>query len=1160
MPMSVDGRNRRLIRHLADVRSEMGARMELALTCPGGEMAETQRELVERATGPSPRSLPAGTLTFVMTDVEGSSRLWEVDPAAASEALVRRKELIADATWRHDGTLPVEQGEGDSSVSVFARASNAAAYALELQQRMAAEAWPGGASVRIRVALHTGEAEIYPDGTYQGGALNRCARLRAIGHGGQILVSQAAYEVIVDGLPDDVRVHDLGIHRLRDLARPEHVWQLGHPELIDAFPPLRSIDAVANNLPVQLTSFVGREREIAEVSALVREHRLITLTGAGGSGKTRLALAIAAGVSEEHAAIWWLDLAPLADPSLVPAALAAVLGVPESPLEPITDTLVRHLATRRALVGLDNCEHLLEACAGLAKRLLQDCPSVTVLATSRELLGISGETTWAVPPLTTPRDGAIEDSEAVLLFVDRARASRSNFALSDATTGPVAQICTRLDGIPLAIELAAARTRMLSVDQIADGLADRFHLLTGGSRSVLPRQRTLESSVDWSHDLLDAEERAVFRRLAVFASTFTLEAAEAVCAGGEIASGEVLDLLGRLVDRSLVQATEEASSLSRYRLLETIRDYARRKLTDASEAEATRDRHLDFYVAFAQQAAVGLEGSALLPSLARVDTEIDNLRAALDWSTHSAERDRGLLLVGYLALYWFARSDLAMGRGYLEATLEHVHADERARAAALSALCLVSYRAGDMQAAARYGDEAVDTGRRLGDAHTLGRALHWRGWVRYWGQADRARGWADFEEADALLRPTGDRLFQALNLALLAWAYVDTTEAGRSGPLLTESLTLARADELPHARCYGLLVLGYLDTYEGRLQTGAAHLNEAIELARAIGDHYAEIMSTCLLAHNNLFGGRYAEAGNLGERGLRAALDNRSPMGEAVMRLLRGLTAFAVGDLDAAGIELEASYELFLVLWPGGAAIARANHAHVAMAQSRPEEAQRFAAEALRVTEETDVVFAMIRALGVQASLARLEGDRHRAEDLAHAALDLTCRTAWPTLTCEVLDVLVPAIADHDRLDEAARLFGAADALRSSIGFPRFPVLQAAHDADVAMVRDALGTDAFENAWNEGAGLSVDDAIAYARRGRGQRKRPTHGWDSLTPAELHVADLVAEGLTNPQIGERLFVSRRTVQTHLAHVFTKLGVATRAELAAKVAARENPASS
>jgi predicted ATPase/class 3 adenylate cyclase/DNA-binding CsgD family transcriptional regulator/tetratricopeptide (TPR) repeat protein len=1113
---------------------------------------------IDRADGEVAAPLPAGTVTFLLTDVEGSSRLWERDAQAAATAMTRRQDIICTATRLHRGALPLEQGEGDSSVSVFARASDAAACAVRIQQELGAEEWQSPIEIRLRVALHTGEAELLSDGTYQGAALNRCARLRALGHGGQILLSQATYEVLVDGLSDGNTLRDLGVYRLRDLTRPEHVWQLCHPEVLGAFPPLRSLDAVANNLPVQLTSFVGRESEIEAVSTLLAEHRLVTLTGAGGCGKTRLALQVAPRVADGYAdGIWWIDLAPLADPSLVPAALAAVLGVRESPLEPIIDTVVRYLSTRRALVVLDNCEHLIGSCAELAARLVQECLGVTVIATSREPLRVDGETNWPVPSLSLPSDAAdssLGEYEAVRLFVDRARASQRNFSLSAENAPAVTEICARLDGIPLAIELAAARARVLTVDQIAAGLADRFHLLTGGARTALPRQRTLESSVAWSHDLLADDERTVFNRLSVFAGSFTLDAAEAVCADDRIAAERVLDLLSELVDRSMVQVVDDADpQTSRYRLLETMRDYARHKLTDAAEAGSTRDRHLDHYVSFVTRAATGLAGPDLVEWLARIDGELDNVRAALDWSSHSADPGRGARVVGHLSLYWFARSELSVGRARLEATLDDTNGDLTARASALGALCMVNYRVGNMVKGGRFGDEAIALARRLGDASSLGRALYWRAWVRYWGEGDRHTAWAEFEEAATLLREANDRAYQALNAATFAWTRIDTSEAFRARDVLDEGLALTTSGAAPHGRCYCLISLGYLCIIEGRFHDAAKELQEALSLAIDIGDHYAEICARMFLAYMDVFRGRYDEARAECELGLVVALANRSPNGEAFIRSVLAFDEFAQGHLDAAATELGDSFALLGAVMPFFGSLCRAGQARVALAQASLGDARTYAQEAVMLGRSIDWVFGSVWGLVAQAALARADGDAHAAEDLLHEALDIAAPLRRP-LICEVLDGLGAALADQDRFEEAARVLRAVESERDAIDCVRYSVERSAHEAVIAGVRDALGPQAFEASWEEGARLSLDDVLSYVRRGRGRRKRPSHGWPSLTPTEVRVVDLVTEGLTNPQIGERMFMSRRTVQSHLAHIFVKLGVSTRAELAALTAER------
>jgi class 3 adenylate cyclase len=480
-------------------------------------------------------SLPTGTVTFLLTDVEGSTKLWEDHPEEMRTALARHDGIASAIVAAHEGVVIKSRGEGDSLFTVFGRASDAVQAACALQQAFYSEAWPEETPIRVRMALHTGEADLR-DGDYYGTTVNRCARLRAIGHGGQILLSQATESLVRDSLPEGATLRDAGAYVLKDLRRSaEQVFQLIHAGLPAVLSPLRSLQP--NNLPQQLTSFIGREKEIGEIRELMGKTRLLTVTGAGGSGKTRLALEAAADLLlGEGDGAWLVELAPLSDPALTPQSVASTLGVREEPGRPVTETLVDHLRSKRVLILLDNCEHLLTACASLAETLLRNCPHVRILATSREGLGITGETTYRIPSLSVPdtKDAAKADSlarfEAVQLFMDRAQAAQPGFTLNDTNAPAVAQICVRLDGIPLAIELAAARVKAMSVDQIAARLDDRFRLLTGGSRTALPRQQTLRAMIDWSYDLLTEKEQVLLRRLSVFAGGWTLEAAEKVCA------------------------------------------------------------------------------------------------------------------------------------------------------------------------------------------------------------------------------------------------------------------------------------------------------------------------------------------------------------------------------------------------------------------------------------------------------------------------------------------------------------------------------------------------------------------------------------------------------------------------------------------------------
>src|SRR5579884_2058809 len=552
--------------------------------------------------------LPSGTVTFLFTDIEGSTKLWEECPEAMRQALARHDALAASIIEQHEGLLVKSRGEGDSLFCVFARATDAVAAACALQQAFVSEPWPAEAPLRVRMALHTGEADLR-EGDYYGSAVNRCARLRAIGHGGQVLLSQAARDL----LPPDAPLMDKGSHRLKDLQQPEHVFQLAAPDLPSEFPPLRSLRNT--NLPVQTTSFIGREQEMAQLKRLFSSTRLLTLTGIGGCGKTRLALQVAADLLEDYPdGAWLVELAALSEGSPVPQSVASALGLREEPGRSLTQTLIDYLQSRSLLLILDNCEHLVAACASLAETLLRSSPNVKLLATSREALNVPGETTYRVPSLLPPdperlpseeKDlaAALMDYDAVRLFVERACSHRSEFALTRQNGPAVAEICHQLDGIPLAIELAAARIRAMAVEKIAERLDDRFRLLTGGARTVLPRQQTLRALIDWSYDLLDARERTLLQRLGVFAGGWSLDSAEAVCADrpgeGDLEAGfeewEVLDLLQSLVDKSLV-LYEEREAEGRYRLFESVRHYALGKLSAAGDAERVRDRHADHFL------------------------------------------------------------------------------------------------------------------------------------------------------------------------------------------------------------------------------------------------------------------------------------------------------------------------------------------------------------------------------------------------------------------------------------------------------------------------------------------------------------------------------------------------------------------------------------
>ncbi len=562
-------------------------------------------------------TFPTGTVTFLFTDIEASTMLWELYPQAMKSALATHDAILRQAIEANDGQ--VIKTTGDGFHAVFSTAFEAAAAALAAQQALHAEAWNEiqPQTPRVRMSLHTGEAELR-GGDYFGGAPNRAARLMSIGHGGQILISNATAELLWENLPANTTLRDLGEQRLKDLARPEHVFQLAHPSLPSDFPPLKAVDAIPNNLPVQLSSFIGRDKEIAEIKELLRSTRLITLTGSGGTGKSRLSQEFGSlELVSYPQGVWLIELATLTDSSQIIPAMAQVFGLQALPMQQLPDLVIDFLRSRQALLILDNCEHLIEACARLVDDLLHQCTRLKIIASSREALGIAGEVAYRTPSL--------DRSESIQLFVERAGAANPKFNWTENNASAIIQICTRLDGIPLAIELAASRSRLLSPEQIASRLNDRFRLLVGGSRTALPRQQTLRALIDWSYDLLSGAEKRLLQFASVFIGGWTLDALETVAG-----DPNTLELLEQLVNKSLV-TTEEHGTEMRYSILETIRQYAREKLFDARESSIARDRHFFYFTALAEKMMVAFRSADFLHIRDRADDEVDNFLAALDW-------------------------------------------------------------------------------------------------------------------------------------------------------------------------------------------------------------------------------------------------------------------------------------------------------------------------------------------------------------------------------------------------------------------------------------------------------------------------------------------------------------------------------------------------
>jgi len=648
---------------------------------------------------------PRGTVTFLFTDIEGSTRLWEEDRAAMSGALARHDELLRGAVEAHHGV--VFSTGGDGFAAAFARAPDAVGAALGAQRRLQSE--ESDPPLVVRMAIHTGDVE-ERGGDYFGPPLNRCARLMASGHGGQVLCSGVTASLVNDRLPDASALRDLGSHRLRDLSEPEHVFQLDHPDLRTAFPALRSLDSYRTNLPSQPTAFVGRDATVLEVGKALDETRVVTLCGVGGVGKTRLALQVGAHVLPRFPdGVWLVELAGIGTADAVDEAVASALGVQPAPGRTLEQSMHDHLSTKAVLLILDNCEHLLNAVAAFVDGTLRAASGLTVLTTSREGIGVAGERIMTVPSLELPDpEMAVEDlvvTEAVRLFAGRAEEAQSSFDLSAGHAAAVGELCRRLDGIPLAIELAAARVRVMTPKEILDHLDRRFKLLTAGRRTAVTRHQTLQSTLDWSHDLLDEPERVVFRRLSVFAGDFDRSMAEVVLADDALDGFEVADALFKLVEKSLVVA-QPGQELTRYRLLETIRDYAWERLTESGESGELSRRHARHFVALAEELGPQLCGAGEMEARAHIERELDNLRAALRFAIDAGEAEPALRLVDALSNIGSIRSPF--GTVPLEVAGLPGARDHPLRAVALAAAAAAFSAQGNHSQAAALTDAALD--------------------------------------------------------------------------------------------------------------------------------------------------------------------------------------------------------------------------------------------------------------------------------------------------------------------------------------------------------------------------------------------------------------------------------------------------------------------
>lgn len=838
---------------------------------------------------------PTGTVTFLFTDIQGSTQLWQRHPAVMPQSLARHHTILRQAIEDHGGY--VFQIIGDAFCAAFHTAQHGLNAAIEAQRRLRDEPWGETGPIRVRMALHSGAVEVRPDdytsGEYLSGiTLSRAARLLSAGHGGQVLLSQATAELLTYDLPEGTRLRDLGEHRLKDLQRQEHIYQVITSDLILDFPPLKTVDTFPNNLPVQLTSFIGREKEIAEIKSLLApmennqgtmfiapSARLVTLVGAGGAGKTRLSLHVGFSLIDVYqAGVWLVDLAPLSDPELVPQAVASVVGIAERPGQSLIASIADHLRSQSLLLILDNCEHLIEACARLADELLRSCPKLSILTTSRETLGIPSEVVYNVPSLSLPDTPditfnleALEQNESIQLFVERAEAVQPRFRLNAENAKAIVQICRRLDGIPLAIEMAAARMKMLSAEQITARLDARFRLLTDGGRLAPARQQTLHALIDWSYNLLLEPERILMGRLSVFAGSWSLEAAEEVCirdtpADVSLTSTligniplDVLELLGQLVNKSLVVVDFDPTGETRYRFLETIRQYACEKLVEAGELGTYLDRHLQYFLKKAKMAERYLESTEQDIWMNRLERDYDNIRTALRWSIDGARVEAGLQLAEALKSFWYTRGYLSEGREWLESLLALSSDPTQGRALALDqAGFLARYQCDFFQASALIS-ESLGIWRELGNSKGIADSLANLGYVMLF-QGDLEKAFELYNESLQINRSLGNQQGLADTFSHLGRIAFFRKDYELAYHLHTESLNIWRNLGDKTGVCHALNRLASVAIETGQPDEAHRMALESVSIARDL--KYSEGIASALelFAINAALGGQWEQA------------------------------------------------------------------------------------------------------------------------------------------------------------------------------------------------------------------------------------------------------------------------------------------------------------
>jgi len=983
-----------------------------------------------------------GTVTFLFTDIEGSTRLLQELGDQYADLLLEQRRILRD-TFKEWNGREIDTA-GDSFFVAFDRARDAVAAAVTAQRNLAQHPWPEGKAVRVRMGLHTGEPSV-TGGSYVGLDVHRAARICAAGHGGQILVSQTTSGLVQHSLPEGVSLRDLGRHQLKDLPQPEHLYQVIIPNLASNFPPLRTLPSRTSTLPAPPNELIGREGELdALKQLLLREAvRVITLTGPGGTGKSRLALALAAGLAADFAdGVYFVGLGSLGDPGLLASSIAMALGLRENPDRPVVESLMDSLQGKHVLLVLDNFEQIVAAAPVLAA-LLTACARLKVLVTSRAVLHLSGEQEHPVPPLRLPGPGplpgpgALQRYPAIALFVQRARAVRPGFQLTGDNAAAVTRICAQLDGLPLAIELAAARIKLLSPQAMLERLSSRLDFLKGGARDAPARHQTLRQAIAWSYELLTEDEKAFFRRLSVFTGGCSLEAAERVCSVGDL-DADALDAVAALVDRSLLRQDAGPGEEPRFVMLETIREYGLECLRASGDWDATRRTHATFFLELVEQAEAELTGPRQPLWLDRLEADHNNLRAALSWMEEQREIELGLRLGAALWRFWVTRGHMLEGRQRLQRLLALPGGAARtsARARVLHGLGTVIYEISDYAQARPLLEESLSIWREVGDRRGMAAALSSLGWLAVEvGDFGAARSLS--QEALLLNRELGEKRGVAVALFNLGQVALQQSDYPAALSLLQESLALRREIGDRRGCAYVQVSLGWMEQQRGNHGQAAAILGEALAVFRELIDKQ---LISWALAH-------------------------------------QGVVAYDLAEYDRAHVHLEESLALGREV--GNKVImafALSYLADVLRSQGKVALALPLLDEGISLWREIGSGHGLPPALRSRGDTALKQREFDRASALYRESLTMWSKMGGRRGIAECLEGTAGLALAQGELERSVRLYAAASAIRQAIGAPRPPRSRAEYEQDLVRLRLDLGEERFATAWAEGQAMSVDQA------------------------------------------------------------------------------------